>query len=62
MTRSKFLEITGTTDGYKYFTDEESLIAVRANGNALHHVETQTEEICLAAVPHGGDALRYLTK
>ena len=37
-------------DFYKYFTEEESLAAVKEDGYALRYVKEQTEEICLAAV------------
>ena len=35
---------------YKYFTIEESLMAVKNNGMALQFVKDQTFDICLEAV------------
>ena len=47
-------------DFYKYFTEEESLAAVKENGYALQYVKEQTEEICLAAVKQDGNVLIYI--
>jgi len=47
-------------DSYKYFTEEESLAAVKENGDALRFVKEQTEEMCLAAVKQNGNTLRFV--
>ena len=46
---------------YKYFTETESLEAVKQDGNALQYVTNQTEQICLEAVKQYGYALQYVT-
>ena len=45
---------------YRYFTEKESLEAVKQNGNALQYVKEQTPEICMQAVKNDGYALRYV--
>ena len=45
---------------YKYFSYNESLEAVKQNGDALQYVKEQSEAICLEAVKQNGDALRYV--
>ena len=45
---------------YKYFTEAESLEAVKQDGYALEYVKEQTEAICLEAVMEDGDALKYV--
>ena len=49
-------------DFYKYFTEEESLVAVKQNEYALRYVKEQTEEICLAAVKQDGNVLIYVNE
>jgi ABC-type Fe3+ transport system substrate-binding protein len=45
---------------YKYFTEAESLEAVKQNGYVLKYVREQTEAICLEAVKQNGYALKYV--
>ena len=45
---------------FKYFTEEESLKAVRKNGFTVQYVKNQTDEICLEAVKKNGHALAYV--
>jgi hypothetical protein len=45
---------------YKYFTEKESLAAVKQDGDALQYVKQQTESICLAAVKENSYALQYV--
>ena len=45
---------------YKYFTEKESLEAVKQDGYALQYVKDQTETICLEAVKQDRDALKYV--
>lgn len=47
-------------DRFKYFTEEESLKAVRENGCNLRHVKYQTDEICLEAIKYNGMILGYV--
>ena len=45
---------------YKYFSYNESLEAVKQNGDALQYVKEQSEAICLEAVKQNGYALKYV--
>ena len=45
---------------YKYFTEKESLEAVKNDGYALRYVKEQTENICLEAVKQNWYALQYV--
>ena len=45
---------------YKYFTQQESLEAVKQNRYALQFVHEQTEAICLEAVKQNGYALQFV--
>ena len=45
---------------FRYFTEKDSLQAVKQNGYALLYVKDQTPDICREAVKEDGDALKYV--
>ncbi len=49
-------------NSYKFFTEKESLEAVKRDGYLLRYVKNQTDEICLEAVKKYADALQYVNE
>ena len=64
MNLQEFLKEVGGKESQiiSYTSVEESLEAVKRNGDALQYVKEQTEQVCLEAVKEEGDALKYVNK